>query len=146
MITIKRLGLISAEYRYKMLCLALEQEKQIEVSRLVIDIDKPTNAIDTFKIIEAKYADSDNYFIMGSDNFSKIESWKESKELKSNYKYIILNRENAENSTFNSIDDDKMKNISSSLVRKRIKAGESIEGLVPEKVKEYILKNDLYKD
>ena len=146
MITIKRLGLISAEYRYKMLCLASEQEKQIEVSRLVIDIDKPTNAIDTFKIIEAKYADSDNYFIMGSDNFSKIESWKESKELKSNYKYIILNRENAENSTFNSIDDDKMKNISSSLVRQRIKAGESIEGLVPEKVKEYILKNDLYKD
>ena len=146
MITIKRLGLISAEYRYKMLSLALEQEKQIEVSRLVIDIDKPTNAIDTFKIIETKYADSDNYFIMGSDNFSKIESWKESKELKSNYKYIILNREKAENSTFNSIDDDKMKNISSSLVRQRIKAGESIEGLVPEKVKEYILKNDLYKD
>ena len=101
---------------------------------------------DTFKIIEAKYADSGNYFIMASDNFTKIESWKESKELKSNYKYIILNRENAENSTFNSIDDDKMKNISSSLVRQRIKAGESIEGLVPEKVKEYILKNDLYKD
>lgn len=146
MITIKSFGLISAEHRYKMLCLALEQEKQIEVSKLVIDIDKPTSAIDTFKIIEAKYTDSDNYFIMGSDNFSKIESWKASRELKSNYKYIILNREKLENSKINSIDDDKMKNISSSLVRQRIRVGEDIEGLVPKKVIEYILKNDLYKE
>ena len=35
--------------------------------------------------------------------------------------------------------DDQLKNISSTLVREKIKKGESLEGLVPDKVRDYIL-------
>ena len=140
----KKLGLISAEERYKMLSLALEDEPKMQATRLLIDIEKPTSAIDTFRLIEEKYKDSDNYFIMGSDNFNKIEKWKASEELKNNYKYIILNREKDRNFEA-SIEDIKMKNISSSLVRKNVKEGKDIKALVPRKVEIYILKSNLYK-
>ncbi len=127
-----------------MLCLALEDEPKMQVTKILININKPTSAIDTFRLIEEKYKDSDNYFIMGSDNFYKIKNWKESEELKNNYKYIILNREKDKKIT-TSIEDNEMKNISSSLVRKKIKEGKDIKTLVPEKVENYIFKANLYK-
>ena len=141
----KKDELISADERYKMLCLALQEESKMFASRLVIDLNKPTNAIDTFEIIESRYNNSENYFIMGSDNFNQIKSWVSSDKLEKNYKYIILNRGNTNNCEHQIVKDNIMENISSSLVRNKIKNNESIEQLVPPKVEEYILKNKLYK-
>jgi len=46
---------------------------------------------------------------------------------------------------FRVLQSDKM-DISSTMVRDRVKAGEDISNLVPEKVKEYIEKHHLYRD
>ena len=151
-----------AKYRYEMLKLALEKEAKIDVSKIVIDSNKPTTAIDTFEIINKKFNNSDNYFIMGSDNFYKISEWKSSEKLKNDYNYIILDRDEVGNKLFynrkyseNSYDrknekyqiisDNAMKNISSSLVRSKIKQNEDYNDLVPKEIKDYIEKNNLYK-
>ena len=99
---------------------------------------------------------------MGSDNFHKISEWKSSEKLKNDYNYIILDRDEVGNKLFynkkyneNSYDrknekyqiisDDAMKNISSSLVRNKIKQNEDYNDLVPKEIKDYIEKNNLYK-
>jgi nicotinate-nucleotide adenylyltransferase len=95
-----------------------------------VNSNKELQAIDTFKIIENEFKNNENFFIMGSDNFEKIKFWKNSEELLNNYQYIILKRDN---------------NISSSIVREKIKNNESVEKLIFKDVEQYILDKKLYK-
>lgn len=142
-------NLVPAQKRLEMLKIACASEKKIEVSSLAIDLDKPTKAIDMFEIINNKHKDSDNYFIMGSDNFEKISTWKSAEKLERFYKYIVLDRgiQNIDlsNKDIILVKDDLSNNISSSLVRKRIKENQSTDNLIIDDIKAYILKNNLYK-
>lgn len=125
--------LISLEHRKKMLELAFENEEKIGILEISNKTQK-TCAIDTFKIIDKQFPEAERFFIMGSDNYHQMSHWKQSEELQKKYRYLILDRENA-----------SMKNMSSSLVRKKIKNGESIEGLVPNQILEYIEQKKLYQ-
>ena len=142
-------NLVPAQKRLEMLEIACASEEKIEVSSLAIDLDKPTKAIDMFEIINNKHKDSDNYFIMGSDNFEKISTWKSAEKLERFYKYIVLDRgiQNIElsNKDIILVKDDLSNNISSSLVRKRIKENQSTDNLIIDDIKAYILKNKIYK-
>lgn len=125
--------LISLEHRKKMLELVFENEPQMDI----LDIsnkNKKMYAIDTFKIIDEEFAESERFFIMGTDNYKKITNWKNSEDLIKNYNYIILDRNTG-----------NTKDISSSIVREKIKLGENIENLVPPQIIEYIKQNNLYR-
>lgn len=124
----KKENLIPAFHRINMLKIAMKDN--MDILTISVDSKKELQAIDTFKIIEKKFKDSENYFIMGSDNYEKIGTWKNSEELLKNYEYIILKRES---------------NISSSLAREKIKNGNSAEEFIYKDVEEYILENKLYK-
>lgn len=142
----KKEGLALAENRYEMLEAMLKEDPRLEISRIQMDENKELHAVDTFRLINEKFKSSENYFIMGSDNFEKIHNWKGAEELLTSYKYIILSRGNFENKNYiivNSTDD--LKEISSSLVRKNIAKDKSIKNLVTEDVESYIIEKGLYK-
>lgn len=124
----KKENLIPAKHRLNMLKKAITEK--MDILTISIDSKKELQAIDTFKIIEKEFSQSDNYFIMGSDNFEKIKFWKNADELLNNYKYIILKRDN---------------NISSSIVREKIKNSEEVSQLICKDVEQYIVENKLYK-
>lgn len=124
----KKEQLIPAVHRVNMLKIAIQEN--MEILTISVDSKKELQAIDTFKIIQKRFSRSDNYFIMGSDNFEKMKFWKNSNELLNNYKYIILKRNN---------------NISSSMVREKIKNGEEVSQFICKDVEQYILENELYK-
>lgn len=125
--------LIALADRIKMLKLAFKNEEKLDILS-ISNKDKKTDAIDTFKIIDKMFPEDERFFIMGSDNYEKIATWKKSEDLINNYHYIVLDRENG-----------NMKNISSSEVREKIKQNENIEELVPKSVSEYIKQKNLYK-
>ncbi|MCX4302559.1 MAG: nicotinate-nicotinamide nucleotide adenylyltransferase [Clostridia bacterium] len=124
----KKENLILANHRVNMLKLAIKEK--MDILTISVDSKKELQAIDTFRIIQEKFNQSDNYFIMGSDNFEKIKFWKNSDELLNNYKYIILKRDN---------------NISSSKVRDKVKNIEDVSQFICKDVEHYILENKLYK-
>lgn len=124
----KKENLIPAFHRVNMLKIAMKEK--MEILNISIDSKRDLKAIDTFRIIEKEFNQSDNYFIMGSDNFENIKFWKDSEELLRNYKYIVLNRE-----------DD----ISSSKVREKIKNNEDVSQFIYKDVEQYILENKLYQ-
>lgn len=126
--------LIEFSHRKNMINLAIENEEKMGVLDFLDKIDKKMYAIDTFKLIDEKFKDAERYFIMGTDNYEKINNWKDANSLKNNYKYIILDRNTPSNT----------KDISSSTVRNKIKQKEKIDELVPEKIKTYIYNNKLY--
>lgn len=89
----------------------------------------PMTAAGCFREIEEEFKDSENFYIMGSDNYSKIETWPEY-EFLMNFKYIVLDR------------DDK---ISSRKARMRLKKGQTVKDLIYEEVEQYIIDNKLYR-
>ena len=101
----------------------------------LLDNSKKTYAIDSFRSISNDFKDSENFFIMGSDNFDNIKNWKDYEELKK-YNFIVLDRKDEES---------RYNKISSTQVRKNIKENKKIDNLVSKEIEEYIKNNKLYE-
>lgn len=154
----EKTGLIEFKHRYNMLKLACSYNKKLEVSNIEENKNTKLYAIDIFKIISKEYINDDIFFIMGTDNLEKINNWKNSEDLISKYKYIVLERsenafskiekENAlikENiSNFTVISNKEYMNISSSIAKEKIAKNEDCLNLIPKEIMEYIKKNVLY--
>lgn len=98
-------------------------------------------------------------FILGYDQFFKIESWKEPEILKDKIHFIVIPRHFMNGQTISDSALDYYKNkgysfevlkinfldISSSMIRKYIENNLDITGLVNPEVKEYIEEHRLYK-
>lgn len=152
----KKQELIEFKHRYNMLDVICNLNDKLHVSDIENNQQTKLYAIDIFKIIKEKYQNDDVYFIMGSDNLKSIKNWKGYNELITNYKYIILEREqNAFQNIIENNNDIKKDNfivvsnenymdISSSLVREKIANHEDISNLIPKEIEEYIRENKLY--
>lgn len=83
-------NLLDVKHRYKMLEIAIKNEKNIEVSNMQFNQHFISYAIDSFRIIDSQY-ECEKYFVMGEDNFKEIERWKSPKELKK-HNFIVFER------------------------------------------------------
>lgn len=108
-------------------------------------------------ILAKKHPQHHFSFIIGSDNLTGFKRWGQWEKLITNYNFIIFPRPNfsgnlsqyqlhSPNYKFHLLDDLLLvtSDISSTKIRERIKRGISIRHLVPEKVEEYIVRNNLY--
>ena len=75
--------------RYNMLKLVFD-DKRIEVSDY--ELDKTPYSYQTLDYFQSIYPNDTLYFITGSDNFQKIESWKNWEYLLKQYHFIIVKR------------------------------------------------------
>ena len=142
-----KIELIKFDHRYKMLELCCKDINNIEISDMQKYQIEKKYAIETFKEIEKKYDDTENFFIMGIDNFIKMQDWKLYDELMK-YQYIVFKRRNIaeingkfDNVHFVEFDFD----ISSSYIRELIKNDKQLNGLLQKDVEFYIKKHGLYK-
>ncbi len=148
--------LIPGYHRYNML-------KQVENEKIVIsDIELTSNkllyTIDTLELIKEKTKE-EVLFVLGTDNLRDITNWKEYKTLLKEYKFLVINRDNdtleqvledikelkSYKSKFVPFKDSGANGISSTMLRKKIKAGISINEFTIEKIQQYIKENNLYK-
>ncbi|MDQ1351465.1 MAG: nicotinate-nucleotide adenylyltransferase [Acidobacteriota bacterium] len=152
------INLAPAETRWEMLTRALKPFPQL----LPCDIEmkRPTLSwtIDTVNELKMKSPDTEFYFISGSEGFLKIRTWKNYKTLLQTLPFIVvlrdpahapvvenlLNEEKVERVHLFSYQSDKL-DISSTLIREKIKQSQSIEGLVEEEVKKMMEVNKLYE-
>ena len=116
----------------------------------------------TYRTIE-KLKEIDNTdrinFIIGYDQFFKIESWKEPNRLKDDLNFIVIPRKFQNGQTVNPKAFEYFKNkgfgfeianidfldVSSNMIRKYVASNQDITGLTTFEVKEYIENNGLYK-
>lgn len=140
--------LIDAKHRYNMLKLAIEHKMDVE--EIALESKIKLYASDTFELIKEKYIKDDIFFIMGSDNFRKMPTWKNYEKLITNYNIIVIERERKkiryENSK-NIIEyiPEKLAEINSTKIRQMIKnKQEDVKIYLNTKVYEYIKKNNLY--
>lgn len=122
--------LVPAIHRYNMLKIACKDFENLDVEDIASMHQKKLFATDTFKLIHEKYnKDVEIYFIMGSDNFKKMPTWKNYEEIKDRYKYLVL---------------DRTQDISSTEIRNKLQKGEDVSNYISPEVLEYIEENKLY--
>lgn len=141
-------GLVSLKDRICMLEEMCKDDEKILVSKLEAEIEHESTAIDSLRLIKNRYNNDDVVFFMGEDNFLKMETWKDYDELKK-YNYIVFQRNDNHVADINLENVIYMRNsenlkVSSTVIRKKLRKNDSIDGLVTQEVKNYILKNRLY--
>lgn len=141
--------LVEPNDRFKMVELALRGNPDFEVSTFEIDSKTTSYSVETLKAFKQKYGEEAKlFFITGADSLGEIYSWKEIDQIFKLSQFIVANRPGYEiGNVPNGIDVVTITSleISSSLIRKKIKEGKSIRYLVPEPVREYIIARRLYK-
>lgn len=153
----------SAEDRVNMLKLALENEKMFSISSLEIERDGISYTFDTLQqikqILDKAGGSNEYYFIMGGDSFSQIESWHKAELLLSSCNLAVGIRPGTDMGILDilrlSIEEkysikivflnNKQLEISSTIIKDKLRKGESIKGLLPEKTRRYIYERKLYR-
>lgn len=72
--------LIIFEHRFNMLKKMFEDYSNVEISDMQRDQKEVSYAIDCFREIDNKYKNDERLFIMGLDNYTKMNMWKDRKK------------------------------------------------------------------
>ena len=144
-------------HRLNMLKLAVEDYDFAEIDTFEIDQQKVTYTFDTLKYLKGKYPDDELYFIIGADSVPQLHTWDRIYDLFELVTFAAAYRPGYSNVIETACEqlgniarekiillDTPEYAVSSTEIRKRIREGASLEGMVPEAVEEYIKKNQLY--
>lgn len=135
------------EHRIEMLKLALIPQTKIETAE--IERKGESKTIDTLRQLSKDYSQHQFSWLIGSDNLNQFALWHDYQEILQEFKVYVYPRAGFEMSPLYAgmvpLANVKQVRISSSQVKKMVGAGQSIQGLVLEKVRQYILTNDLYQ-
>ncbi len=141
-----------AKHRYDMVKRAIRGNKDLVVSRVELDRKEISFTYKTIQYFKKKYSRSQVYFILGLDSVLEIHKWKKKNKILEFCPFIVVTRPGYQIQKIPFAIRKKVKiikipkiNISSSLVRERIKAGKAIKDLVPLSVEKYINKYNLYQ-
>lgn len=161
--------------RLKMVELALRGFPQFAASSVEIEARGKSYSIFTLEKIKSLHPEAWIFFILGTDAFLEIETWRNYKRLLEESLFIVIHRpgyrlrdaqevlggkyrekihkvsesEEIEDGLFSSFRIFLLAidtlDISSTEIRRRIREGKSLKSLLPEKVEAYISENKLYQ-
>jgi nicotinate-nucleotide adenylyltransferase len=147
----------SVENRTKMISLAIKDFPQFALSTVETDSRGPNYTVDTLGKLQQQYSDAELYFILGWDSLEELPRWKRPDEIIRLCRIVALTRNTVAVPQLKELEgvipglsqrlvllDMAPVNISSTDIRSRLRAGLSIEGMVPPEVKEYIISHQLY--
>lgn len=144
----------SAEFRLKMLALALEDLPQFKIKTVEIDRVGPSYSVDTLREIKKQNNGLELYFLLGDDCIEEMPRWKDMPEFITLAQLVIGDRQK---NSLNNLTDPKLVSaikkgltptrlleISATDIRERVRKGLYIRHLVPAKVVDFIYQNRLY--
>ena len=158
----------SAAHRFAMAALAVMEHRSLRISDVEMASPGPAYTTDTLDRLEARGVDLSTVFLVTGDAFREIATWKGYPQLLDRCHFAVVSRPgcpapglrtllpdlssrcvdpDCENPRQPSIFlvDAPTPAISSTDVRRRCFAGESIDGLVPASVAQYIHRHRLYE-
>ena len=151
--------ILPAKDRIHMTGLAIEDNSHFALSTIEIDRGGNSYTCDTLLELKHRYPDQEYYLIVGADNLFTMEEWKDAEVIFQNAKILAAVRGNKKRADMEKkiaqlkekygadiiLLDVRQVDISSSAIREKIAAGRSVRYMLPDKVREYILKNHLYE-
>ena len=162
-------------HRLEMLRLAVSENPNFDICGYELEKNTTSYTVETLRHLNTANPNSEFYFIVGNELFAEIETWKEYKELFKLSNFAVITRpgypdegdaklpltlkndfsyyKEKENVIFYKDNNSKLiafpkirgLKISSTEIRRFVKAGRSVKYLVPARVEEYILRNNIYR-
>jgi nicotinate-nucleotide adenylyltransferase len=149
----------SAEQRLEMAGLAANEKPGWSTSRIEVDRSGPSYTYDT--LVELRSAESQLFFVLGADAFAEIATWSRYPAVLDLAHFVVVSRPGI---TLDSLRarvpsafdrqssaptrvillESPTPDISSTDIRRRVRAGKSLAGLVPDSVAAYIRQHRLY--
>lgn len=145
--------------RLYMTHLAVRKIPYLKVSTFECQKPETSYTYHTLTALREKYPKSEFWWIIGYDNLFSVETWMEAEKLLSNEKFVVVRRQVKESEDaqekllflqekygFESITvDNPIIELSSAMIRERVKNQEPIDFMLPRKVKQFIEKQALYR-
>jgi nicotinate-nucleotide adenylyltransferase len=145
-----------AEHRLAMCRLAIDGDPRLGMCTLELERRGPSYTVDTLRSIHESNPDAELTLIVGADMARTLPTWREPGEILSLARLAVAEREGLTrdevSGALSQLDGSARVafvgmpplDISSSLVRRQLTAGEPIEGLVGADVAGYIAEHELY--
>nr|WP_263325656.1 nicotinate-nucleotide adenylyltransferase [Neobacillus sp. Marseille-Q6967] len=137
---------VENEDRLEMLNLAIEGNASFKIQTIELERKGPSFTVDTMKLLNTQYPDHEFYFIIGADMIEYLPKWHEIDELIKIVQFVGVERPEYSQKTDYPIIyvDIPAFDVSSSMIRKRVKEGRSVRYLLPDEVIGYIREKHLY--
>jgi nicotinate-nucleotide adenylyltransferase len=157
-------GMTSPFHRFAMVVLATTPFQQFRTSTIEVDAMEKRYTVETLELMSGKYPGAELLFIVGTDMYQEVETWKNFRRLFELAHLVIVNRpgypfredvapsETVQQGETVTLSKSKSvfylpfveQPVSSTVIRKECKNGTDVQQWLPETVWSYIQKNGLY--
>ncbi len=142
-----------AEHRVKMLEMLVDDlpdklQNKVKLETCEIEREGVSHTYETLTQLSEQYPEHRFSWLIGADNLAKFHLWKDFKPMLSEFLFYVYPRQNYSMVPLYTgmmpLADVKQVKVSSTEVRQKIVAGQSIKNLVLPKISDYIRKQQLY--
>lgn len=143
--------LLPDNIRLEMARLALEDYDNLKVSDVEFRMPRPSYTIDTLNALTEEHPERRFTLIIGGDNWSLFEKWKDYEQIMERYQILIYPRPGEDvripRKLYKSVQlvNAPEVEISATFIRHAIGEGKDMRAFLPPKVYDYIKKNQLYR-
>ena len=148
----KKSSLLDDHQRLEMVYLATKDYDKLLPSDIEFGLKQPNYTIDTLTYLFEKFPKHEFSLIMGEDNLKSFHKWKNYEQILENHEILVYPRLSDDKTENKFEDHPKIFNISapimelsSTFIRKNIKAGKNVRPMLPDKVWHYIDEMNFYK-
>lgn len=138
---------LDAKYRVHMLKLIIKELGFGEISYIDLERQGQSYTYDTMKYLTQTYKDCQFYFVIGTDQYDQLDKWYNIEELKQLVTFVVVNRDKEHQTVEEGMISIQIPrvDVSSSMIRQRIKNNQSIQVIVPHPVERYIKEEGFYE-
>lgn len=137
---------VKNDERLDMLELAIEGNSSFKIETIELERKGPSFTVDTIKILKDHYPNYLFFFIIGADMIEYLPKWHQIDELIKLVQFVGVERPKYSHLTEYPIVyvDVPAFDVSSSMIRERLKEGKTVRYLLPDSVIDYIGEKHLY--
>jgi nicotinate-nucleotide adenylyltransferase len=135
----------SGYHRFAMAQLATRDYDDIWVTPLELERSGTSYTVDTLESLH-RTCDAELDWVIGDDNVADFDKWKNPARLLELARFVVLTRTGAQPDPRFTYARNDVVSVSSTEIRRRVRAGEPIDAFVDPLVSRYIQHNGLYKE
>jgi len=129
----------TAEQRFAMVAASIAHTPLFQVSRTEIDRAGLSYTVSTVEAFAREYPQAERFLLIGEDAWSRFAEWREPERIRTLVRIEVLGRR--DDSEF----PGRVIEVSSTEIRARVRAGQSVRGFVLDAVAEIIESEGLYR-